>query len=135
MEGPDEAAGVFVWSARGKGIPAAVLGCLNDLAKDNQEEIGVDQWGRERLWQQVRTLSENDRIDLLGVVPIPAEITATTDHEVQVLLTYIADQPIPNFDGDLGLVELEEKMDRNEFDDGVRILVKAAMPIVPTVEH
>jgi hypothetical protein len=125
---------VFVWSAREKGIPAAVLSCLNDLAKDNQE-IEVDQWGRERLWQQARTLPENDRIDLLGVVPIPAEITATTDHEVQVLLTYIADQPIPNLDGDLGLVELEEKMDRNEFDDGVRILVKAAMPIVPTVEH
>ncbi len=125
---------VFVWSAWEKGIPAAVLSCLNDLTKDSQE-IEVDQWGRERLWQQVRTLPENDRIDLLGVVPIPAEITATTDHEVQVLLTYIADQPIPNLDGDLGLVELEEKMDRNEFDDGVRILVKAAMPIVPTVEH
>lgn len=125
---------IFVWSARESGIPAAVLSCLNELAEENPQ-IEVDQWGRERLWQQVKTLSESDRVDLLGVVPLPEGITATTNHEVQVLLTYIADQPVPDIDEDLGLVELEEKMDRNQFDEGVRILVKASMPIVPTVEH
>lgn len=125
---------VFVWSARDKGIPAAVLACLIELASDNPE-IEIDQWGRERLWEQARELTEDDRIDVFGPVPLPSEITTTTDLEVQVLLAYIADQPVPDVDGDLELTELEKKMDRNDFDDGVRILVKAAMPIVPTVEH
>lgn len=124
---------IFVWSARQKGVPAAILDCITDLG--NEEDIEVDQWGRERLWQEVKILPEPDRVDLLGAVPMPEEITATTDHEVQVLLSYVADQPIPDLDADLELVELEKKMDRNELDEGVRILIKAAMPIVPTVEH
>jgi hypothetical protein len=111
-----------------------VVDCLNNLSADNPE-VEIDQWGRERLWAEVKELSEADRIDILGAVPLPGEITATTDHEVQSLLTYIAEQPIPDLDGDLELVQLEDKMDRNEFDDGVRLLIKASMPIVPTVEH
>ncbi|HET8814977.1 MAG TPA: ABC-three component system protein [Solirubrobacterales bacterium] len=125
---------IFVWSARQEGLPAAVLNCLNKLSEDN-EEIEIDQWGRERLWQQCCELPEADRTDLLGPVPEPAAVTATTDHEVQSLLTYIAEQPIPDLDSDLELVSLEEKMDRNDFGEGVRLLIKAAMPIVPTVEH
>jgi hypothetical protein len=125
---------IFVWSAREKGVPAAILDCLTDLDEKN-DDIEIDQWGRERLWEEVRILSEADRIDLLGVVPVPEEIIATTDHEVQVLLAYVAEQPIPDLDADLELVELEKKMNRNELDDGVRILITAAMPIVPTVEH
>ncbi len=125
---------IFVWSAQEKGVPAAILDCLTDLGQEN-DDIEIGQWGRERLWEEVKLLPEPDRIDLLGVVPIPEEITATTDHEVQVLLTYVAHQPIPDLDADLELVELEKKMDRNELDDGVRLLIKAAMPIVPTVEH
>jgi hypothetical protein len=125
---------IFVWSDREKGVPAAILDCLTELREEN-DDVDVGQWGRERLWQEVKVLPELDRIDLFGVVPIPEEITATTDHEVQVLLAYVADQPVPDLDADLVLVELEEKMDRNELDDGVRILIKAAMPIVPTVEH
>jgi hypothetical protein len=125
---------IFVWSAQEKGLPAAILDTLNGLSGENPK-IGIDQWGRERLWEKVKVLSREDRVDLLGVVPLPDQITSTTDHEVQVLLTFIAEQPVPDLDDDLELVELEDKMDRNDLNDEARLLIRSAMAIVPTVAH
>jgi hypothetical protein len=132
--GGDMKVWIFVWSAEASGLPAAILDVLNRLQLKN-DDVEVSQWGTDGLWQRARDLSEDDRIELFGVVPVLSEVISTSEHEVQALLTYLAEQPIPDVDEDLGLLGLEDKMDRNDFDDGVRLLIKASFPVITTVDH
>jgi hypothetical protein len=125
---------IFVWSAEASGLPPAVLDVLNRLDREN-EDIEVDRWGPEALWTRVKELSEEDRTGLLGVVPGLGDVISTTEHEVQALLTYLSEQPIPDIDEDLGHLGLKDKMDRNAFDDSVRLLIKASFPVITTVDH
>jgi hypothetical protein len=126
---------VFVWSAEIDGLPPQVLDLLNRLGAENEGTVIVRHWGRSALWTRVKALPAADLVDLFGVVPGLDLITGTTDHEIQSLLTFLSEHPVPDVDDDLGYLGLEDKMDRNDFDDGVRRLIKAAFPIVPTVQH
>ncbi len=125
---------VFVFSSAQHGLPPQVVAHLQGLKGDNPT-IEIDRWGREALWQKTKELSLEDRNDLFGPPPILREVTGATDAEVRTLLNYVRDQPIPNLDEDLGRVGIEDKMDRNELDESVRLLITASNPVVSTVEH
>lgn len=132
--GDDLKVWIFVWSAEASGLPPLVLDVLNRLG-EKHDGIAVTHWGPAGLWGQVKGLTEEDRVQLLGVVPGLDDVISTTEHEVQALLTYLSEQPIPLTDEDLGHLGLEDKMNRNDFDDSVRLLIKASFPIITTVDH
>jgi hypothetical protein len=125
---------IFVWSAQASGLPPTVLAALNELGEEN-DGVEITHWGPTALWDQVKGLSQEDLVQLFGLVPGLDDVIATTEHEVQTLLTYLSEQPIPATDDDLGHLGLEDKMDRNSFDDSVRLLIKASFPIITTVDH
>lgn len=132
---PDMRLWTFVWSTPRGGLPADVIHLLDELDAAN-EPITVDNWGLEPLWNQVRQLSESDRIALLGDAPGPEYITRIDSSDVLSMLTTLADRPIPAPEElDFALTAVGEKMERNGLGDGVRLLLTAAYGLVPDVRQ
>lgn len=126
---------VFVWSAATHGLPAEIVNLLQELREKREPPPTIENWGREALWDRVKTLGEPDRVTLFGPAPSLTSVIETSAGEVQTLLNYLVEQPIPDLDEDLGHVELAEKMDRNDFNDAVRLLIRAGFPVVKTVGY
>jgi hypothetical protein len=128
----------FVWSSE-KGLPPQVLDTLLEIERANQD-IKVDDWGREDLWCVVRDLDERDRVELLGPTPIPTQATTNlivqvTASEVQALLNFVSEQEITPSDDDLTLLDLREKMDKNAFSTPVRAVINGGLPLLGTVGY
>ncbi len=130
---PDMLAWTFVWSTPRGGLPPQVVLLLNAL-DDANSDIAVDQWGLEPFWQQVRALDEQDRLDLLGHVPGPEDITGIESDDIRSMLTTLAERPLPTpSDIDFSLLEVGAKMERNGLGDGVRMLLTASYGLTPDV--
>jgi hypothetical protein len=126
---------VFVWSAATHGLPPEIANLIQELREKREPPPTIEDWGREAVWDRVRVLDEPDRVALFGPAPALTSVIETTAAEVQTLLNYLVEQPIPDLDEDLGHVELAEKMDRNGFNDAVRLLIRAGFPVVKTVDY
>jgi hypothetical protein len=136
--GDDMQGWVFVWSAH-KGLPPQVLDTLNKI-KSGNPTIACDDWGHQALWDVVKQLSAQDRVELLGPIPIlDAEATrvivGVTAAEIQVLLAYIEEASPTPLDENLDQVALGEKLDRNAFSDPIRTIINGSLPLLGTVGY
>jgi hypothetical protein len=124
---------IFVWSAS-DGLPPQVLAAILALERDNPA-IQVGQWSRDYLWGIVRSLTLEQRIELLGSVPLPIEAARTTANEIEVLLDFLARQPVDfALRDDLDLTAVGEKLTRNRLSEAVRAIVRTALPVARLVE-
>lgn len=130
---PDVLAWTFVWSTPRGGLPPQVVQLLDALSSSNPG-IVIDQWGLEPLWQKVRALDETDRLELLGHVPGPEEITRVESDDIRSMLTTLAERPLLDSTAiDFSLLEVGAKMERNGLGDGVRMLLTASYGLAPDV--
>jgi hypothetical protein len=125
---------VLVWSGDKGSLPAPALSALLELKEEN-EDFPIDSWGRQALWDIVAGVSESDRVDLFGVVPIPEAASETTAAEIQTLLNYLARLDTPVIPESLELTEITEKLARNKLSEAVRAMVRAAIPVSREVEN
>jgi hypothetical protein len=133
-EWPQIRSWIFVWSTPRGGLPPQVVSLLADLAHEHPE-LEIDQWGLESLWQRVRDLPEQDRIELLGPAPGPEEIVRIDSADVLSMLNTLAARPIPRPTGvDLSLTEIGKKMELNGLGDPVRVLITSAYGLFPDVQ-
>ena len=121
----------FVWSGE-KALAPQIAALILSLREEN-ESLDIDHWGREQLWKRVQGLTEQQRSMILGPAPAPSIARTVTAAEVQTLLNFVASQPSPKPDPDLGLTDLTEKMDRNDFSEGTRALIAAGLPVATSV--
>jgi hypothetical protein len=130
---PDMLAWTFVWSTPRGGLPPQVVQLLDALDEDHPA-IMVDRWGLEPFWQKVRELDERDRLELLGQVPGPEEITRIESDDIRSMLITLAERPPPASTAiDFSLLEVGAKMERNGLGDGVRMLLTASYGLTPDV--
>ena len=118
---------VFVWSGDGR-LPPQAADALLEL-KGSNPSFPIDDMGREALWQVVRNLPAEARVNLLGVVPSVEDATETTAAEVQTLLNYLAKQPIDLLADNLDLTELSEKIEKNDLSSAVQALIQKSLPV------
>src|SRR5581483_1613428 len=110
---PDLRVWTFVWSTPRGGLPPDVIHLLDELGAQHQD-VEIQTWGLEGLWEQVEALSEAERVDLLGFAPGPEYITRIDSADVLSMLATLAARPIPMPEVlDFSLPELGQKIERN----------------------
>lgn len=125
---------VFVWSGDKASLPPQALKALLQLKRDNAG-FPIEDWSRQDLWKIVEGLSEFDRIDLFGAVPLLEAASETTAAEIESLLNFLARQDTPMIVETLELTEIAEKLARNKLSEAVRAMVRAAVPVAREVEN
>ena len=108
-----------------------VVSLIEDLKVANSK-LAIDTWNRERLWKIVRGLPLDSRISLLGVVPRPIEVIATTAEEIRVLLNFLALREHTTGDAGTGLLDLLPKLERNRLGPAIHALIEPGLPVAQT---
>jgi hypothetical protein len=126
----------FVWSAVVAGLPPEVEKRLQSLCTENPT-IGIEDWSPDRLWDEVKRLTSQQRAELLGAVPDVAAANRTTAVEVATVLNWLAEQPVQPAQTDEGFEQtaLADKLSLNALSDGIASLVGRSLPIVREVER
>lgn len=128
---------IFVWNGKPKALPADILQAFLKL-KDSEKEIEIDNWNVEKLWKIIETFSLLQKTDLLGVVPTVSNasevVTSITAAEVSVLLEFLAKQNSKDQNDDLELLEISEKLEKNNFSQEVKNLIKICLPMTEDIE-
>ena len=127
---------VFVWSAQNRGLPPAVVACLERLRRE-QETVEVIDWGREQLWRVVADeLSREQRASLLGAAPRMDVANRTTAAEIQVVLEFVAQKPVgPDPDDSFDLTDLKPKLEKNRLSAEIGRVAGRALPLAREVER
>jgi len=126
---------VFVWSAVDSGLPPAVVAKLKALREDDANaEIVIDDWGHENLWDLVKELTPQQRAELLGSVPVPAQTTAA---EIRTVLNWLIDSGLDPVEPaeDFEHTALADKIELNQLSDRVSALIARSIPVAADVER
>jgi|JFJP01.1.fsa_nt_gi hypothetical protein len=123
---------IFVWSADGQ-LPPQVLKALTTIEAENQD-LTIDNWSQESLWRKVSQLAKNELEIIIEFSLNLAAAPETTAIEVESLLSYLTRQELEPIQTDLGHIDLQDKLDKNNLTPRVQTLIKNAMPIVKIVE-
>lgn len=124
---------IFVWSGEPKGLPPQIIQVLQKI-RDAQKEIAIDDWGLEKLWEIVESLSLSNKNDLLGVVPSSELVTEITAAEVSVLLEFLAKQESKEQTDDLDLLGISEKLEKNKFSLYMQGQIKICLPMTEFID-
>lgn len=124
---------VFVWNGKPKALPADVLQAILEI-KNIEQEIEVDNWNVEKLWELVELFSLPEKIDLLGVVPTIETVTEITAAEVSVLLEFLAKQESKEQTDDLDLLGISEKLEKNKFSLYMQGQIKICLPMTEFID-
>lgn len=120
----------FVYSEQGE-LPPMVVNLVEEL-KAAHPDLAIDTWNRSRLWNIVRSLPPDARNALLGPVPRPCDVIATTAEEIRVLLSFLARNDDPPPDSGTRLLDLLPKLDHNRLGPSIHALIEPGLPIART---
>lgn len=126
---------VFVWSSSRGGLPPDAAKLIGELDSAH-EHIEVREWGRDRLWDQLRELPVADRNAILRAFPTISQVNdAAVAADLSSLLNSVASMPRVPASDDLALTPPKAKLKKNKLGPATESLVQDALALVPTVKH